>query len=279
MKEAIEYARATGLSEAGRQPEAVAVDSVHVGDPLTCLFITASTSACAGEAKLVRDCLQNLGIGFREVEWISPDDFRAQMSKGEKYDFIYLGAHADGNGFGQNDKTALHPWETLAVEICTTDCIRPNGTLFLGCCRGGMKAVAIKILSNCNTIDYICGPHWKVAGNDLTAAFQAFVQSRIRKREEPCKAAERATEACGFRFSCYDRQELLPEIETAWQMRNLEWEIMQVRSSQISMQSQLELIAKALGVAASTVPAPSQAAPANPPAGQPIQGGTRSEVA
>lgn len=223
-------------------------------EKLTCLFVTASTAACAGEAKLVRDCLQNLGITFREVEWLSPQDFHAQMKQGDKYDFIYLGAHADGNGFGEGANTALHSWESLAVEICSTECIRPNGTLFLGCCRGGMKAVAIKILTNCDTIDYICGPHWKVTGNDLTAAFQAFVQSRIKKNEEPCKAAERATEACGFRFSCYDRQELLPEIQTAWQMRNMEWQMEIIQNSQATMQYQLELIAKALGVTQPTPP-------------------------
>ena len=255
MNDIIDQPLATAAPASGPQPEAAALQSIHKSGALGCLFITASTSACAGEATLVRDCLQNLGISFREVEWVSPDDFRAQIAKGEKYDFIYLGAHADGTGFGESDKTGLHPWETLAIEICTTDCIRPNGTLFLGCCRGGMKAVAIKILSNCNTIDYICGPHWKVAGNDLTAAFQAFVQSRIRKKEEPCKAAERATEACGFRFSCYDRQELLPEIETAWRMHNLEWQMLEVRSAQARVEYQLEMIAKALGVTAPT-PAP-----------------------
>jgi len=232
-----------------------------MSESLKCLFVTASTSACAGEAKLVRDCLQNLGIGFREVEWLSADDFRKQISEGEKYDFIYLGAHADGNGFGESATTALHSWESLAVEICSTECIRPNGTLFLGCCRGGMKAVAIKIFTNCDTIDYICGPHWKVTGNDLTAAFQAFVQSRIKKNEEPCKAAERATEACGFRFSCYDRQEFLPEIRAAWQMQNMEWQMAEIQNSQAAMQTQLDLIARALGIKQPPLPKPAAPPP------------------
>jgi hypothetical protein len=217
-----------------------------MSDQLKCLFITASKSACAGEVKLVKDCLHNLDIAFREVEWLSQNDFQTQMAKGDKYDFIYLGAHADGNGFGESDSASLHPWESLAFAICTTECIRPNGTLFLGCCRGGMKAVAIIIMTNCYTIDYICGPHWKVAGNDMTAAFQAFVQSRIRKNEEPSKAAERATEACGFRFSCYDRQELIPEINNVHKMQSMEWQMEDLRAKLTKMNLMLESIAMAI---------------------------------
>lgn len=213
-----------------------------MSDHLKCLFVTASTSACAGEARLVKDCLKNLGIEFREVEWVSLDDFQVQISNVDKYDFIYLGAHADGNGFGESDGSALNPWETLATAICTTECIRPNGTLFLGCCRGGMKAVAITIMSNCDTIDYICGPHWKVAGNDLTAAFQAFIQSRIRKNEEPSKAAERATEASGFRFSCYDRQEFMPDIRTSQRMHHIEQLLEQIIIQQAKTNLLLERI-------------------------------------
>ena len=190
------------------------------------------------------------------------------MSSEAKYDFIYLGAHADGIGFGESDGAAIHPWEHLGNAICVTDCIRPNGTLFLGCCRGGMKTVALKLLKTCDRIDYICGPHWKVTGNDLTSAFQAFVQSRIKKREEPCKAAERATEACGFRFSCYDRQELQSEIETLRQIQNMEWRLNSIESWQEYISGQLERIAKSVEKPRppeipTTAPDPSQSPPRN----------------
>jgi hypothetical protein len=217
-----------------------------MSEQLKCLFVTASTSACAGEVKLVQACLHNLGIAFREVEWLSQEDFITQTADGRKYDFIYLGAHADSIGFGEKDGAALYGWDTLGIAICATDCILPGGTLFLGCCRGGMKTVALKILKTCDRIDYICGPHWKVTGNDLTNAFQAFVNSRISKKEEPCRAAERATDACGFRFSCYDRQELQAEIETLRQIQNIEWQMQEFRTAQTKMNDQLALIAKSL---------------------------------
>jgi hypothetical protein len=215
---------------------------------MNCLFITASTSACAGEVNLVRGCLKNLGIGLREIEWLSQEDFERQMSPDKKYDFVYLGAHADGAGFGQTHGVVLHPWESLAYAICSTNCILPGGTLFLGCCRGGMKTVALKILTACHTIDYICGPHWTVTGNELTAAFQAFVHSRVKKKEEPCKAADRATEACGFKFSCHDRQELEAEIETLRKIQQTEWAVSSLQAGQNTIAAQLEAIAKALNV-------------------------------
>jgi hypothetical protein len=215
---------------------------------MTCLFVTASSAACAGEVKVVKDILHNMGIELREVEWLSQDDFEKQISPDTKYDFVYLGAHADGTGFGEKDGATLHAWESLANAICATDCILPGGTLFLACCRGGMKTVALKILTTCQRIDYICGPHWKVTGNDLTAAFQAFVHSRVKKNEEPCKAADRATEACGFKFSCYDREELEAEIETLRKIQETEWEIRSLHAGQNMICDQLAAIAKALNV-------------------------------
>src|ERR1051325_7913058 len=149
-----------------------------------CLFVKASSTACGGEVQIIRDTLDNLHIDLQEIEWISEKDFLGQTSNGRKYSLIYLGAHADHLGFGEKEAHALHSWEQLARAICQSDCMVPEATLFLGCCRGGMKTVALKIMKMCDKIDYICGPNWNVTGNDLTAAFQAFVQSRVRRNEE-----------------------------------------------------------------------------------------------
>jgi hypothetical protein len=207
-------------------------DFSHMQHSKNLLFVTASTSACAGEAKLVEDCLKNMGVGFRTVEWLSLNDFATLMSDGQKYDYIYLGAHADSYGFGEKAGLSLHPWEELGNAICATDCILPGGTLLLGCCRGGIKTVALKILKSCEKIDYICGPQWKVAGNDLCNGFHTFLDSRIRKNEEPAEAARKASSACGFTFICHDREDLQVEVETLRQLANIEWELQQMRNVQ-----------------------------------------------
>jgi hypothetical protein len=155
------------------------------------------------------------------IEWISFEDFANRVS-GKKFEIIYLGAHANGFGFGESNGI-LHPWETLAAVICGSDCMIPEGTLFLGCCRGGMKTVALKILMQCAKIDYIMGPNWNSKGGDLATAFVAFTRSRLIDGDEPAKAAARATEAAGQIFTCYDRQALEAEVELLTRLQDIAW--------------------------------------------------------
>jgi hypothetical protein len=194
-----------------------------MSDVATCLFVTASPSAGAEDVKVVKDCLKLFGVTFHELVWRSQAAFVRQMAGGQKFDFIYLGARADADGFGEQDGAALHCWECLGDAIRRTDCLRPGGTLFLGCCGGGMKTVALKILHSCDKIESICGPLWELPERDLTAAFRAFLQSRVNTHEESCTAAERATEASGSRFCCYEREELAVELEALEKAQATGW--------------------------------------------------------
>ena len=70
-----------------------------------------------------------------------------------------------------------------------------------------MKTVALKLLKECNKIDYIVGPNQETKGGDLTAAFTAFIRS-LRNGDNPCEAAKKAAGATGREYTCHDRQEL-----------------------------------------------------------------------
>jgi len=177
----------------------------------TCLFLKAAAAACAEEEGVIRAHLKGMHVDMEAIQWISAEDFPNRVV-GKKFEIIYLGAHADGSGFGESNGI-FYPWEKLAAAICASDCMIPEGTLFLGCCRGGMKTVALKILMQCARIDYIMGPNWKSKGGDLANAFATFTRSRLIDGDEPAKAAVRATEAAGQMFTCYDRQELEGELE------------------------------------------------------------------
>jgi hypothetical protein len=185
-----------------------------------CLFLKAAAAACANEEASIRANLQMLRVDVEVIEWTSQGDFFQQVS-GKKFAIIYLGAHANGAGFGEQGR--FQPWETLGESICMSDCMTPEGTLFLGCCRGGMKTVALKILQQCDKIDYIFGPNWNTKGGDLVTAFTTYTRNRLTNGEEPSVAAARASEATGQQFTCYDRQELEAEIEFLRRFGNLEF--------------------------------------------------------
>lgn len=208
-------------------------------------MIIASTAACSGEQELIKALLRNLGIGLKIVEWDSAEDFKQQMGE-SKYDFIYLGAHADSYGFGQGAGVDLHSWESLAVAICETDCIKPGGTLFLGCCRGGMKTVAIKIMQQCNKIDQICGPFWSLTGNQITEAFHVFVKTLVGEAKDPVTAADRASQASNCKFLCYERLDLAGELETLSRLQSLEWTLDDVNRGQNTLMNDVKALTAAI---------------------------------
>ena len=226
-------------------------------DKAGCLMIIATSSACAGEETLIRTVLGNLGIGLTVVEWVSADDFKTQVTQ-KKYDFIYLGAHADSFGFGQNASTALHPWAELALAICETDCIKPGGTLFLGCCRGGMKTVAIKIMTQCQKIDQICGPFWTLAGNDITKAFHIFVEALVRQKEDPVTAADRASQASNCKFLCYERLDLAGDLAMLDRLGSLEWALQGLEVGQSQLTGEVKKLSSTIETLCATLSARSE---------------------
>lgn len=205
-----------------------------------CLFLKASASACADEEGSIRANLKGMDVDVEIVEWISANDFVQQVN-GKKFGIIYLGAHADGWGFGEQGLQS-QGWEVLGTAICESDCMLPEGTLFLGCCRGGMKTVALKILQQCDKIDYIFGPNWNTKGGDLVTAFTTYTRNRLTNGEEPSIAASRASEAAGQKFTCYDRQELEAEIEFLRKFQGLEFTQQFILEQQVNLIRSMQLL-------------------------------------
>ena len=191
------------------------------------------------ERDLVKQILRGLGIGLTVVEWISTDDFKSLVAA-KKYDFIYLGAHADSYGFEEQSGAELTPWEDLAQSIWVTDCLQSGGTLFMGCCRGGMKTVALKIMRQCNKIDQICGPFWKLKGNDITKAFHIFVESLVRGGDDPVTAADRASQASKCKFLCYERLDLAGELLSLDRLDLLEGTLWELKEDQHFLRRDLQ---------------------------------------
>jgi hypothetical protein len=186
-----------------------------------CLIVKASKDACATEVDAVVANLRatDSKIVIREVDWSGQDRFVREVGD-EKFKIIYLGAHADGTGFGESDHNPWSTWDDLALSICISDCMIPGGILFMGCCRGGMKSIALQIFKVCNRIDYIVGTPQNTKSGDLVPAFNAF--ARELKSGNPISAAIRATGAVNCHFICHDRQELQVELNLTQQLDRIE---------------------------------------------------------
>lgn len=209
---------------------------------MKCLIVIATSSACANELDSIRQALKTHQIETQEIEWVTQADFLTQMGKPDspKFNLVYLAAHADMYGFGETGGFALHSWDDLANAICISSCMLPGATLFLGCCRGGMKTVALSILKGCDQIDYICGPLWNTKGTKLIQAFNSFAECKFAEDLEPSAIRERMTNAAGQHFSCYDRMELESEVAMLKQIGNIQWHLEQLIASQNSVVAAIE---------------------------------------
>jgi hypothetical protein len=160
------------------------------------------------EVKHIRAVADILGMKSCTSDLAKADDLKHCLcGKGGKWDCVYIAAHANTEGFGEDEGEPFIRWYDLAVAICETKCLGNNAVLLLACCNGGMLRVAATLFSNCTQIDYVCGPRWSVTQADLAAAFHVLLYNLEYRNEEPAVAVDRASKAVGYQFSFHDRIE------------------------------------------------------------------------
>lgn len=175
------------------------------------LIINAATDVCAAEIDHIKTVAEMFEIEQCTTVLKDLPTFKTDLCAGGKYDYIYLAAHADLTGFGETDGSVSVDWNEFAETLCEAECLNPECILLLGCCRGGLKKVAIQLFYSCSQIDYICGPRWTVTGQDISAGFHIFVYNMEIRREQPSTAVERASRGTGYDFFCHDRVEFEDE--------------------------------------------------------------------
>ena len=100
------------------------------------------------------------------------------------FDYIYLSAHGNSDGFASEDETVNMSWQKLAMLLCKSKCMNEDSILMLSCCRGGLMASA-----------------------DMHICFGIFLYNMEMRRVDPVVACEKIKLATDQRFSCYDREE------------------------------------------------------------------------
>ena len=117
------------------------------------------------------------------------------------FDYIYLSAHGNAEGFASEDEKVNMSWQKLAMLLCQSKCMNEDSILMLSCCRGGLMEVAYGIFLTCQQICYVLGPRQSLTSADMHICFGIFLYNM------PVVACEKIKLATDQRFSCYDRQE------------------------------------------------------------------------
>ena len=129
------------------------------------------------------------------------------LSSNGLFDYIYLSAHGDSEGFSSEDGNVNMSWQKLAMLLCKSKCMNEDSILILSCCRGGLMEVAYDIFLTCQQICYVLGPRQSLTSADMHICFGIFLYNMEIRGVDPVVACEKIKLATDQRFSCYDRQE------------------------------------------------------------------------
>ncbi|MBO7067679.1 MAG: hypothetical protein J6W52_03220 [Bacteroidaceae bacterium] len=135
------------------------------------------------------------------------DDLEHILSANRLFDYIYLSAHGDSEGFASEDEKVKMSWKRLAMLLCNSKCMNEDSILMLSCCRGGLMEVAYDIFLTCQQICYVLGPRQSLSSADMHICFGIFLYNMEMRRVDPVVACEKIKLATDQRFSCYDREE------------------------------------------------------------------------
>ena len=123
------------------------------------------------------------------------------------FDYIYLSAHGNSEGFSSEDEKVNMSWQKLAMLLCKSKCMNEDSILMLSCCRGGLLEVAYDIFLTCQQICYVLGPRQSLTSADMHICFGIFLYNMEIRSADPVVACEKIKLSTDQRFSCYDRQE------------------------------------------------------------------------
>lgn len=185
------------------------------------LLVKASNDVCSTEVSHIEKICDMFSIGHAVIDLFSFDQFIKEAQALERFDYLYLGAHANQYSFGESDGSTFYKWNDFATVLCTADCLNPESVLLLGCCRGGLKMVAMSMFLACGKIDYVAGPRWTVTPQDITTAFHVFLYNLAIRREQPSTAANRSSQATGYDFYYYDRVEIEDSVSSEMMIQDI----------------------------------------------------------
>lgn len=153
------------------------------------------------------------GVDFVRYDYQDAASLESYLSANGSFDFLYVAAHGAHHCFaGSATAGPVSRWADFALILCRSQCMAENSVIFMGCCHGGLKKVALILFSLCSQISSVCGPRWTVSICEIPVALHVFLHNLVRNQEEPQIAAERAASSLGITFPYYNRYDMQTDI-------------------------------------------------------------------
>ena len=171
------------------------------------LILKATSDDCSAEIGNLEAVAKMAQITTTQVVIANAGELQTKLTIGTKFDYLYICAHGNEDGFGESNGSMFIPWDEFALALCSTNCLESKAIVFLACCFGGIRRIADILFGTCNSVTAVCGPRWSVPPSTLTCAFHAFVHNLTCCHVDPYVACKRASEATGHEFFFYSRRE------------------------------------------------------------------------
>ena len=171
------------------------------------LILKATSDDCTAEISNLEAVAQMAGIATSRITIGAPEELETKLKTGTQFDFLYICAHGNEDGFGESNGKMFIPWDGFATALCSTNCLKSDAIVFLACCFGGIRRIADILFGTCFSVTSVCGPRWTIHPSTLTCAFHAFLHNLSFCRVDPYVACKRASEATGHEFFFYSRRE------------------------------------------------------------------------
>jgi len=141
----------------------------------------------------------------------------------EQIDMVFVGAHSNMDLISNDNLgTETLSWKEFADHLCGCDGITDKTKIYLGCCDGGFKNIALTLMSRCPKIYSVSGVPCVLNTKQSPLAFHALLYGLSINADDQ-HIARMVTAAIGLSFNIHSRIEMLGELAAIETVQALYW--------------------------------------------------------
>lgn len=138
-------------------------------------------------------------------------------------DIIFVGAHSN-MAMLSNDSSGSHTltWKDFADHLCGCDGLTDSTKIYLGCCSGGFKRIALTMMARCPKIYKIAGVPCVLDAQQATLAFHGLLYG-LNVEADDQQIQRMVTPSVGVSFNIHSRLEMVGELSGILTAQALWW--------------------------------------------------------